>query len=240
VRAGFLIIFGVSAFAQQQSFEAASVKPSPKTNCCMDFKISPGGRLKVQGWPLSMIMQKAYSVEDFQILGGPQWIRDTRFDIVAKAEGNPSDAAVLEMLRSLLAEQFKLEVRREAKEGTVFTLGVERSGPKLGAPTAGAYSGIGVRVTVPPGDPIPVYIFEGQNASMSMLAQKLSVALKRPVRDQTGLAGTFDFQVEFAADDSHLDLALPVFTALKDSLGLKLEARKRSMDAIVIDHVEKP
>lgn len=187
-----------------------------------------------------MIMEQVYSVEDFQILGGPQWIRDARFDIVAKAEGNPSDAAVLEMLGSLLVERFKLEVHRETKEGTVFTLGVERSGPKLGAPTGGQYSGIGVRVTVPSGDPIPVYILEGQNASMSMLAQKLSVAVKRPVRDQTGLAGTFDFQLEFAADESHLDLAQSVFTALKDRLGLKLEARKGSIDAIVIDHVENP
>ena len=93
---------------------------------------------------------------------------------------------------------------------------------------------------MPPGEPISVYIFEGSNASMPMLAQKLSNALRRPVSDRTGLVGTYDFRVEFTADESHLDLAPSVFTALERELGLKLESRKGPIDMLVIDHVEKP
>jgi uncharacterized protein (TIGR03435 family) len=144
-----------------------------------------------------------------------------------------------EMLRSLLADRFKLRVHRDTREGLTYALSLGRRRQRLHPPTSDAYAGIAVRVTVPPGDPVPVYIFEAHNASMQMLAQKLSVTLKRPVLDQTGLAGGYDFQVEFATDDLHLDSVPSVFNALDEVLGLRLDARKGPIDALVVDYAER-
>jgi len=80
---------------------------------------------------------------------------------------------------------------------------------------------------------------------MEMLAGALAGQLGRPVIDRTGLAGAFDFKLEWTPDAAQADAA-PVdagpslFTALQEQLGLKLESTKAPAEVIVIDHVERP
>jgi uncharacterized protein (TIGR03435 family) len=75
------------------------------------------------------------------------------------------------------------------------------------------------------------------------LADGLSSVLDRPVLDQSGLKGAFDFQLEYAplsASGAAGDATPSVFTALQEQLGLKLEPTTAPIEIIVIDRVEQP
>jgi uncharacterized protein (TIGR03435 family) len=73
----------------------------------------------------------AYHVEEFQVAGGPPWIGTARFDLEARSAGHPSTAQYRQMLASLLAERFRLAIRREEKESPVYILSPAKGGSKL-------------------------------------------------------------------------------------------------------------
>jgi uncharacterized protein (TIGR03435 family) len=121
------------------AFEVASVKPSNPNNGSPMGMIplvmpAPNGRLTATNVPLRLLVRMAYGVQDFQIEGGPSWQLSQRFDITAKAEdGSPATmVAMLPMLKSLLADRFKLKVHTETKEMTVSSLVIASEGGKLG------------------------------------------------------------------------------------------------------------
>jgi uncharacterized protein (TIGR03435 family) len=121
------------------SFEVASVKPSnPNNSTPMGmFPLvmpAPNGRLTATNVPLRLLVRMAYGVQDFQIEGGPSWQMSQRFDIAAKAEdGSPATmVAMLPLLKTLLADRFKLKVHTETKEMTVSSLVIAREDGKLG------------------------------------------------------------------------------------------------------------
>src|SRR5450755_783521 len=116
-----------------QTFDVASVKPA--TGNTADFRVYPGGRLHVVGLTVNVILLEAYGLEHYQITGGPAWLGTDRFDIEAKAEGDPTKAQMMAMLQALLADRFQLKVHRESKEGNVYALVVGKSGHKLQPPT---------------------------------------------------------------------------------------------------------
>jgi len=75
---------------------------------------------------------------------------------------------------------------------------------------------------------------------MRQLTDDLTVMLDRRVVDRTGLSGLFSIHMEFSPDPLNADSARPtIFAALLD-LGLKLESDRGPVEALVIDHVEKP
>jgi uncharacterized protein (TIGR03435 family) len=118
--------------AQTLSFEVASIKPSEGDGRMVRIQTSPGGRYTASGVNLKMLIQQAYDIKDFQIVGGPAWMSSTPFDIVAKAEDpNVTGAQIRLMLRSLLAERFQLKFHRETRELPVYTLVVGKNGHKL-------------------------------------------------------------------------------------------------------------
>ncbi len=127
--------------AQEKSpaFEVASVKPSnPNPNGPLGMfpmvMPAPNGRLTATNVPLRLLVRMAYGVQDFQIDGGPSWQLSQRFDITAKAEdGSPATmTAMLPMLKTLLAERFKLRVHTETRELPVSSLVIAREDGKLG------------------------------------------------------------------------------------------------------------
>ena len=136
-----------SAPAATQSlpqFEVASIKPNKSGENRVMLGIQPGGRFTATNVTLRMLIRNAYQLQEFQITGGPSWIADDRFDIVAKAEsgdgigdpfraepnGQPSRGQL--MIRALLAERFKLVVHNEDKEMPIYALVLARSDGKLG------------------------------------------------------------------------------------------------------------
>jgi uncharacterized protein (TIGR03435 family) len=124
-------------------FEVASIKPNKSGDGRVMISIQPGGRFTATNVPLKFLIRNAYQLQDFQIVGGPDWLSSDRFDVVAKAEatdqgdpfragkpGEPSRGQL--MLRALLAERFKFEAHNENRDMPIFALLIARSDGKLG------------------------------------------------------------------------------------------------------------
>lgn len=124
-------------------FEVASVKPNKSGDGRVMIGVQPGGRFTATNVPLRLLIRNAYQLQDFQIIGAPDWLSSDRFDIAAKAEnddagdpfraekqGEPSRGQL--MLRALLAERFKLVAHNENREMPIFALVLARGDGKLG------------------------------------------------------------------------------------------------------------
>lgn len=207
----------------------------------------------------------------------PKWATSDGFDIQARAPGNPTKDQMRLMMQSLLADRFKLAMHYETRQLPVFGLVLVKpgkTGPLLKqhpdgspcplstsapgtAPTqsladAGFPSTCGGVVGMPPSAPGLLHA-GGRNVSMELIASTMSGAVTgvdRPVVDQTGLKGRFDFAMEFVPELNGVPSggapvpaapSGPAFSeALRDQLGLKLESQKAPFEVIVIDHVEEP
>jgi len=237
-------------------FEVATIKPSAPNQ--------PGKLFQVNGREFSTINTSVndlivfmYGIHSKQILNGPAWLETDLFDITAKpdGEGQPSMDQYKTMVKKLLADRFKLTFHRDKKELSVYAIVIGKNGPKL---------------TKSEGDPngSPSLLFRGlgllpaQNASMADFAGVMQGAvLDKPVVDQTGLAGKFDFTLTWTPDEfqfAGLGIKVPppgdpsvsiwpggtaapdLFTAFQQQLGLKLESTKAPAEVFVIDRVEKP
>lgn len=141
------------------------------------------------------------------------------------------------MLKSLLASRFQLVMHEESREGSVFALVVGKEGPKLArARDNNAFPVVASGRT--DNAESPDYL-KGQNASMALLAKRLSQHFRRPVLDQTGLKGAYDFQFEYAGDISDTAGGASLFSSIQQ-LGLKLIQTKGPVPHLVIDHAERP
>ena len=255
-----------SAPVTTPEFEVASIKPTGRRGGGM-MRPWPG-RLTANG-PLLVLMEAAYNVQPFQIVGGPEWIRSDEYEIDARAGGNPSPAQMMLMLQSLLKDRFQLRINRESRQMPAYALMPARGGLRLPPPRAGSCAD---EEAPPPGlgDPAPKpkcggtetrpeaggWHMVGGKVPMPEFVRALTWVLGRTVTDQTGFSGVFDIDLEFRRDDT-TDFArraglvrsaepLPVessspsiFSAVQQ-LGLRLESIKAPVEVLVIDHVEKP
>jgi uncharacterized protein (TIGR03435 family) len=228
------------AWSQQPpSFDVSVIKPANPANTQFGMGFGPDGRtLTIDGLTVMQIIREAYSVLPDEVTVRPSaatggWIDSQRFDISAKSEGHgPMDKEQSNlMLRQLLADRFGLVFHRETKELVVYSLVVGKNGSKLKEV-----------VTEKPylSGPAPGKLV-GTGASMASLTRSLSRSLGRPVNNETGLRGQYDFTLSRAPDEIVGDTAGPsLFTALQDQLGLKLESKKAPVETIVIDHIGAP
>jgi uncharacterized protein (TIGR03435 family) len=209
----------------------------------LDLRISPGGRLTVTNLQLIDLIVQAYGVQAYQIEGAPAWVRQDRFDIVATAQGNPDRDGMMQRLRTLLEERFKLKVRREIREGNVFALTVASGGPKLARASElkeGERPRMGSGRTGSPTAPALSYYKQGRYASIALLASSLETELRRPVIDKTGITGAFDFKFEYAADETKTSDFPVLTTAIQESLGLRLVSAKGPVTVLVVEDVQRP
>ena len=175
---------------------------------------------------------EAYNVGSFQVVGGPQWIDDDRYDIVARAEGPARWPAIRPLLLTLVDERFKLVVHRGSRPYPGFGLVVAKKGLRIQPVEAATGSSIsnqngGVKAT---------------GVTMDRLAEWLEPRIGAPVSNQTHAAGAFDFTLQYTGNDG-LDPsgteAPPIFAALEEQLGIKLEPRKLAVETIVVDSAAK-
>jgi uncharacterized protein (TIGR03435 family) len=229
----------------QSAFDVASVKPANPGSRVASLEMLPGGTLKAVNVSLRALVKKAYSVRDFQIAEAPSWFDSQRYDISAKAEGAAGDKQLELMLQSLLADRFKLKLRRETRDMQVYIITIGKSGVKLretAPPDDGGTAGVRIR---------GVGRLTGIKGTIRQLAEALSdlrlngsTILDRPVIDGTGLAGVYDFALEwtpdFGSSDGAVDRLGPsIFTAIQEQLGLKLDRRSAPVEVLIIEHVEK-
>jgi len=218
----------------QQAFEVASIKAADPDQA-MSITRS-GNRLTFSNYSVEMLILWAYDIRSERLLGAPKGLDSARYDIVAiAAPGAPVLGRLNLMMQSLLAERFRLVVHKESRELPYYALVVDKNGPK-------------VHVEKPAG-PVGQNPFgmtasghlTGTQVSADMLAKVLTDQMGRFVEDRTGLAGVFDFTLDWVPDTNSqtaLDSGPSIFTAVKEQLGLRLDAVKGPVEVVVIDRVE--
>jgi uncharacterized protein (TIGR03435 family) len=224
------------------TYDAVSIhKSAPGTG---NHLIGPGpqGGWRAINTPVTALIAAAYHVQNYQIIGAPGWASDEGFDVIFTPDktearpGNSSDLKAIQefmdrnaiRLQAVLRDRFGLVLRSETRELPVYRLIQAKGGHKLSPhvqDTRGPSIGSNGRQITATG------------ASVPMLVQLLSRLLDRPVQDQTGLEGQFDFKVSPEADGP---MSESLFTALPEQLGLKLESAKGPVQVYVVEKLNPP
>jgi len=242
-------------------FEVTSVKPSlPVANKPVFVgMISGPKRFSASHETLVDLIGKAYGLDHWRISGGPAWISEDRFDVIATLpQGTPREQIPL-MLQSLLAERFGLVVAREKRMSRVYALVEAKGGLKLKAVDPESPSPPGTS----PGAISSAPLVFGRNAalgiccglaklnkvSMARFAALLSAQTDRPVVDETGIQGVFNVSLIWSPDDlasrpeegaAVSPTGSSIYTAVQEQLGLRLEPRTAPLEYLVIERAEKP
>jgi uncharacterized protein (TIGR03435 family) len=219
------------------------------------------GTVTLRGDPLKVVLTVAFKLKAYQIVG-PSWLESDCFEIVAKMPEGATSDQIPAMLQALLMDRFKLVAHKEDRPQPVYSLVVDKGGPKFKEaeePPAN-FRRMGAR----PGQIFfraasDIRGFKGI-LTMAQVASFIGSGLDRPVHDFTRLKRTYDIDLSWAPDPTidrppgpnSFAAATPpsgltgpdlptanLFTALRESLGLKLEARKEPVETLVIDHVER-
>lgn len=223
--------------AKPMEFEVASVRKADPSREQIDF--GPAS-LTMQHIRLNAMIRWAYDVQEPQVIG-PDWMRDVWFDVFAKTAGEVKLVDLRAMLRTLLAERFKLEVHRDHKELQALVLSLGKTGHKLEPATeAGSPSLQSGKLNV-----------TGRGATVGELCDFISHEIRDPVIDQTGLTGRFNYFLDiepYFTEESRKvtdstgkppDAHAIIAAAIGKELGLKVESKKLTVDVIVVDRAEK-
>jgi bla regulator protein blaR1 len=231
------------------SFEVATVKPSNPGTPGKLFTVR-GRQVMTVNTTVDDLVAFAYGVHARQIVKGTGWLETDKFDITGQPdlEGVPNQVQLRRMVQKLLADRFKLTFHREKQELSVYALVVGPKGPML------------TKSSMDPNG-LPSLLFRGlgslpaANATMADLASAMQTAvLDRPVVDQTGISGRYDFTLTWTPDETQfasMGVRVPpppadgsgppgLFTAFQEQLGLKLESIKAPAEVLVIDRIERP
>jgi len=246
------------------AYDVVSIKPGEDSGRIM-MRMLPDG-YGASGITLRFLIQNAYNTRRDLILGGPGWLDTAHFDIEARV--SPADAEAFhnldprqrsQLLKPVLAERFHLKVHTETKEMTVYHLVPAKGGPKLtksevqapppssgptGAPGVGLGPGLPTRgqmMRIQPGK------LTAGGITMGGLAGMLSDLTHTTVVDYTGITGNYDVELAFTPEDGpgkqdngDATEAPPLFTAIQEQLGLKLEPTRGPVEVLVVDGAEKP
>lgn len=254
-------VIGAPLLMAKQSaprFEVASVKrtESRTFSTAPIPRAYPGGQFRADLATVDGLLWFAYGVRQDLIVGGPDWVRQDRFEISARANSDtPADQIKL-MVRSLLEDRFKLVTHMERREMQVLALVRARPDGPLG-PNLISIEECSPRVVnelrqkFPERYPTPMGDgMTGGCSSMGLgtLAVLLSTGQGPPVIDATGLTDSYYYTIrsQFSPAAAFFGLTntdpnLPALsTALEEQLGLKLQSRRGPVEVLVIDSVSVP
>lgn len=222
-------------------WEVVTVRPTDPnvTNASIQMK---GREFVLENRTVETLLLVGYGVHKKQIVNAPDWIRTARWDVrgVPDVPGQPSLQQMQTLARKVLAERFGLVTHTEKREMEVYAVTVAKGGEKM-TPSAGDPNGLPDENDRENGG---VRTMQAANISMPDFALMMKFFLDRPVADQTGLTGRYDFRFQWTFDESRVaaDGSAPpgMFTAIQEQLGLKLEPVKAQTDVLVVDKVERP
>lgn len=222
-------------------WEVATVKPSDPNDAAGQHIRLLGRHVMLLDTTLEQFLLLGYNLQKEQLAGLPDWGKTERWDVegVANVDGQPSWKQLQSMMQKILVERFALQLHHEQREMPVFALTVAKGGPKMIADTSDPNGWMKQRNRENNGR----HVEQLGNTSMADLAMILQFHVDRPVVDQTGLKGRYDFTLQWALDDAPAtspDAPPGLFTAIQDQIGLKLERAKAPADVLVIDRVERP
>lgn len=241
------------AFAQTK-FEVASVKAAPESSgpVSMSCKGGPGtqspGRVTCSHAALVQLILAAYDITYDRVIY-PDWVglggRAGGYDVAATIPEGTTKEQYREMLQNLLRERFHLEVHREMRNATVYSLGIGKGRLRLTEAASGQS-----------GSPSTWEMRDGHihivatHATMANLANSLSVLTVSVVQDKTGLTGQYRFELDFAPDprwmakvnyppQSDITKEVQTLSSAVAELGLKLDGLKAPVEYLIIDRAEK-
>jgi uncharacterized protein (TIGR03435 family) len=254
-----------AAFAQPAEttprFEAADIHGSPRSTIPVTKgPFYSGGRYELRFATMADLIHTAYGIDTERVFGGPSWLEMDRFDVIAKTPARSTAESRKLMLQSLLADRFGLVVHNDNKPVTAWRLTAVK--PKLQEGDGSGETGCNFKVEssqAPAGPPekerviaLPVLSYTCRNTSMSSFAGLMTAIPgagqyfdNKPVVDQTGLAGVWDFTVSYTPrippGIATTGESKPLPDAVEKQLGLKLELAKTPVPVLVVDSVqEKP
>jgi uncharacterized protein (TIGR03435 family) len=250
---GILASYAALAIAQTAGgpqFDAVSIKPSSLDARGGGYNLSPG-HLNAKNQSLRDLVEFGWDLQDYQVSGGPSWVESEHYEVLATFPAGTSHADRARMMEAMLADRFGLVVRQDSKEISGYALLTAKGGQKLHAPgneepgmMLGRSRATGQRTLT------------ATSQTMGGLASLLSDIMKRPVEDRTELQGKFDFSMAWTPDavdggtgatggkvlppPENNEPGPTIFTALQETLGLKLETAKINVPTLVIEKAEKP
>jgi uncharacterized protein (TIGR03435 family) len=260
------LLAAVSPIAGQATFDVASVKPNRSGFPGGDTEFRPG-QFIARNQTLRVLIVAAYALEDFRVVGGPDWVASERFDVQARATSPVTRTDAMPMLQALLGDRFSLRVHMEPRERPVYAMVPGRPGtlgPRLRAADPAACVDRGPQPPrVPPGElpscgmlPMTTGRLSGRSVRLELLATQIAPLLRRVVQNQTGMNGLFDVDLDWEIGEEQraalarllpdrppppLDPDKPeLIGALQEQLGLRLDSRTASVPVLVIDGAERP
>lgn len=228
------------------TFDVASIRQSNPTKHGPQEIAAHADSYTASYLPVKMMIAFMYRIPARQIVGGPRWLQDDRYDVEAKADKKYSVDDLDAMYQNLLIDRFHLRYHLETKEENVYALTIDNSGSKLKVDDQ------------PPNYDLPINfsglgVMTGTRVAMPYFCWMLGQLLQgeeRPVVDMTGLNGLYDFHLSFlppGLPQEEFDQLPPeardrpsLFDALKNELGLRLAPRKGPVQYFVIDHIDRP
>jgi uncharacterized protein (TIGR03435 family) len=222
-------------------FEVASIHPHQSTgDDPSSRKVLPGGRFVATATSVRALIRIAFATDDNRISGAPRWIDDQTFDIDAVTADHAevkTPAQFQQLILSLLEDRFQFKFHREQKEAPIYWLELDKPG-KLGP---------ALKPSNPDSEPNMSTNSNGARTvmkvskmSMADIAAGLRRQAGRPIEDHTGLPGAYDFQIEWAPEETAESTDASLFTVLKEQLGLKLRPTKGTEETLIIDQVTEP
>jgi bla regulator protein blaR1 len=225
-------------------YEAVSIHKAAAGQTGENYNTGPMGGLRTGNISVMSLLKFAYDVRDYQIIGSPGWVLSDRYDIILTPDRSETavgpDTAVRESLawvdrtrqrvQAVLRDRFGLVLRTEIHELPIYALTRTAKGATIsrasGDHPAGFSNGPGHAESI--------------GAPVKLLTDFLSRELSRPVVDETGLGGQYDFKLDWTPDSDTSGTGPSIFTALNDQLGLKLESKKGPVQVYVVGKIEHP
>jgi len=232
-----LVVFlALPAFCQQaREFEVASIKtaqPDVRSGCDGGPGTPDPTRLTCRGMTASTLVGLAYGVSFFQIKG-PDWLTAGRFDVNAVVPAGLAKDQLPALWQRLLENRFHLAVHRESRNSTVYDLVVAKGGSKLIPAAEADKQPRPVRPAVP-----LIRHISTASTTTGGIARVLQTNLQLPVHDATHLDGEYMMRLAWNSEA----LGDPPGPSLEDAveeLGLHLEAKKGTMDIVIVDHMDR-
>jgi uncharacterized protein (TIGR03435 family) len=257
--AALVAVLAGGNFAQSRrpafdAFDVATIKPTAPDYTGRYIRME-GAQFVERNHELRRLIAAAWNLTPRAVTGGPAWADSDHFDIFAKPPGDvrPGYDEQMTMLRALVMDRFHLTFHRESKEFSIYSLTVTKGGSRLKDSAAAPDAQAEVINTVFPEKEGGFYLhLPARNATMAQFTAMLQRGVfDRPVVDNTGLSGRYDFELEWSPDDAQFNgqLTRPgagpptkadFFSAIQDQLGLRLEATRGPVNTLVIDKIERP
>ena len=246
-----MLLFGARCWGQDgAAFEVATVKPvDPAPKSGRFLKMETDRRFVARNFPVKLLLAAAYDLPPKAISGGPAWMDSDLYDIEAVTPGQkrPSRNEQMAMLRALLVDRFQLKIHREPKEFAIYVLSVAKGGPKLRPSNLPADAPSNVICTVYP----ERITLPARNVTLDEVTKMMQRAIfDRPVVDKTGVTGRYDFDLSWAPDETQFGGQIPpattaatdppLFLALQEQVGLRLESTRGPISTLVVDRLERP